>query len=107
VAHSVDALEKAQRHAVDVNNRQEGLRHSLPDKAFRPVEVGLSGWKRGETLERPRDPLDKSPDRFLEIHGRFVPRSIRPRCKDEAGRYSRGTFRGPPAYRTQAKTSKA
>ena len=72
IAHAVDALEQGERHAIDVCDRQKGLRLGLPDEGFSLVEVGLPRRQRRQPLQRPGNPLDKAPDWFLEVHGPFV-----------------------------------
>lgn len=42
IAHPVDALEQAERHAIDLGHGQEGLWLGLPNEGLRLVEVWLS-----------------------------------------------------------------
>jgi hypothetical protein len=72
VAHPVDALEQGKRHAIDRRDWQKRLWFSLPDEGFSLVEVGLARGGRRQPVQGPGNPLDKTPNWFLEVHGPFV-----------------------------------
>ena len=104
LGRAVDALEQAQRLAVDVGDGQEGLRRSLPHERFRCGKIRPRRRRRSQPVERGSKALQVLEDGFFLAHrgrssGRkigFYRRAAQPRhcatgldgCKRGPGHYS-------------------
>ena len=65
---AVDALEQAERLAVDVRHRQEGLRRGLPHVGLALLEVRLGRRRRRQPVERGGKALEALENGLLVAH---------------------------------------